>query len=411
LKDENQWLDAVVKMVPQSISACLSIKGNNQTDSNEYVWPHGELLDPELKEFSEFAFKQGSVTSTVNPEGIACVCVPIKKVNQSDTLGFLCVKARSSDPSAKSLISLLEWSAIWVYWLIEKSKDASPQKLSEQPVDKAVEQTWPKKRLAKWAVALAALCLLFIPVEYRISLDANIRGAIEAPVVAPFDSFIEKALVKPGDKVRLHQPLATLDSRQLQLQLEKLQGEVQEKEKLYRRALAEGERGEVEVLKAKLIKARAQISLARHQLENTVLVAGMPGLVVEGDHRYSIGTSVDKGERLFLITPESGRKVVLEIPETDYRFIQSGQSAELKLTSIPDRSFLIHLASPSPTYVERGNRLVYLVEAEIEDAEKLSLQPGMQGIAKVSVGEASLGWSIFHHFIDWLRLTAWTYKP
>ncbi|EAR61564.1 efflux RND transporter periplasmic adaptor subunit [Neptuniibacter caesariensis] len=414
MKEEFQWLDAVAKMIPQSISAILYIQDKEQLDSySEFVWPDSRAVDDELADFSSFALNKNSITSTVSPEGVACVCVPIRKTREHEIQGYICVKAHSSDPSAKPLINLLEWSSVWLAWLIDKPKATASSEDYNSDVAELSEKHKPSTvSWLRWGgAALVLICLLFIPIEYRVSLDASIRGAIEAPVVAPFDGFIETALVKPGDSVELDQPLATLDDRKLQLKLDNLQGEIQEKQKQYRRALVDGERGEAEVLKAKLQKANAQFALAQHQLDNSVLLAGMSGVIVEGDLRYSIGAAVDKGERIFLIVPETGHKVVLEIPETDYRFIKQGQRAELKLASIPDRAFEVALSAPSPTYIAKDNRLVYLVDAQLKEADLLALQPGMQGIAKVDVGTATLGWSIFHHFIDWLRLTFWNYKP
>lgn len=414
MKEEFLWLDAVAKMIPQTISAILYVQGEDRIDSfSEFVWPDSRAMDEELEEFSSFALKKNSITSSVSPEGVSCVCVPIRKTREHEIKGYICVKAQSSDLSSKPLVNLLEWSSVWLAWLIDKPKAATFAKDDKSEVAKLSEKHNPSK--APWlrwgGAALVLICLLFIPIDYRLSLDASIRGAIEAPVVAPFDGFIETALVKPGDSVELDQPLATLDDRKLQLKRDNLQGEIQEKQKQYRRALVDGERGEAEVLKAKLQKANAQLALAQNHLDNSVLLAGMTGVIVEGDLRYSIGAAVDKGERIFLIVPKTGHKVVLEIPETDYRFIKQGQRAELKLASIPDRAFEVTLSAPSPTYIDKNNRLVYLVDAQLKEADLLALQPGMQGVAKVDVGTATLGWSVFHHFIDWLRLTFWTYKP
>jgi hypothetical protein len=37
------------------------------------------------------------------------------------------------------------------------------------------------------------------------------------------------------------------------------------------------------------------------------------------------------------------------------------------------------------------------------------LRPGMEGIAKVDTGRRKLFWIWTHKFVDWLRLTLWTW--
>ena len=54
---------------------------------------------------------------------------------------------------------------------------------------------------------------------------------------------------------------------------------------------------------------------------------------------------------------------------------------------------------------------VFAVEAAIDGPAVAALRPGMQGIAKVVVGQRSLLWIWTHGLVDWLRLTLWSWTP
>mgnify|MGYP000629813086 CR=1 FL=1 len=52
----------------------------------------------------------------------------------------------------------------------------------------------------------------------------------------------------------------------------------------------------------------------------------------------------------------------------------------------------------------------FRVEAELVDALP-GLRPGMQGVAKVSVGERRRWWIWTHALSDWLSLQLWRWQP
>jgi hypothetical protein len=60
--------------------------------------------------------------------------------------------------------------------------------------------------------------------------------------------------------------------------------------------------------------------------------------------------------------------------------------------------------------VEEPGEPVFRVEAELVD-EAPALRPGMEGIAKVTVGERRRWWIWTHALTDWLRLQLWRWLP
>ena len=52
-------------------------------------------------------------------------------------------------------------------------------------------------------------------------------------------------------------------------------------------------------------------------------------------------------------------------------------------------------------------RNVFEVEASVQPGNT-TLRPGLEGVARLSVGRQPLAWTWTHRLVDWLRLQAWT---
>ena len=55
-------------------------------------------------------------------------------------------------------------------------------------------------------------------------------------------------------------------------------------------------------------------------------------------------------------------------------------------------------------------RNFFRVEARLEGPTP-ALRPGMEGVAKIEVGERRLIWIWTHSLVDWLRLWIWNWLP
>jgi transcriptional regulator with GAF, ATPase, and Fis domain len=71
------------------------------------------------------------------------------------------------------------------------------------------------------AIAGVLLFLAFAMGQYRINADAKLEGTIQRVVVVPFDGYLADAPVRAGDIVVQGQVLASLDDRDLKLELAK----------------------------------------------------------------------------------------------------------------------------------------------------------------------------------------------
>ena len=178
----------------------------------------------------------------------------------------------------------------------------------------------------------------------------------------------------------------------------------------YNRALAERARADINIIKAQIDQAAAQIALLDEQIARTKLTAPFDGLVISGDLSQSIGAAVQRGEELFEIAPLQSYRVILEVEETDIANIQIGQTGNLVVSALPNELFAYSVDRITPVSESEEGRTFFRVEAYLDMASH-RLRPGMGGIAKTQVERRHLAWIWTHQLLDWLRLKLWAWLP
>lgn len=265
---------------------------------------------------------------------------------------------------------------------------------------------WVRKGIAAALVAVAAF-LLATPSTHWVKADVSIEPEQKRSIVAPMQGFVEHSLLRAGDEVQAGEELGRLDRRELELERQKLNSELQQSKREYRGALASHDRGQTAVFKARADQARAKLALIAEQIKRTSLVSPIEGYVVSGDLSQLIGTPVNRGDTLFEIAPLQAYRVVLQLDERDAGFIVEGLHGSLVLNGSPGEELPMRVRRLTPVAESHGGRNFFRVEAELVDTHA-NLRPGMTGVARVDAGEASLGWILTHRLVNWLKLTFWT---
>lgn len=269
----------------------------------------------------------------------------------------------------------------------------------------------PGLKLAGVLAALAVLVIGFWQVDYRVAARTVVEGSTQIAAAVPFDGFVAEGLVRAGDTVRKGQPLARLDDRDLKLERSKWAAEREQLQRRYQVAQAQGDRAAMGVLAAQVNQAEAQLTLAEERLARTTLVAPFDGVVVSGDLSQQIGSPAQAGQTLFEVAPLQGFRVMMQVDDRDIAPLALGQAGELVLSGLPDRKLPVSVRRITPVSTQQDGHNVFAVEAAIEGPAVAALRPGMQGIAKVVVGQRSLLWIWTHGLVDWLRLTLWSWTP
>jgi len=290
-------------------------------------------------------------------------------------------------------------------WLLTKGLDS---------LSKQATRVFGKGHLVlKTVVALLACLIAFLSIangQHRVAATAVLEGTVERVAVAPEDGYVATAEVRPGDVVKKGQELATLDSKDLELEHVKWTSQREQLAKEYREALAKFERAQVSILRARIEQSDAQIALLNEQLARTQILAPFDGVIVSGDLTRTLGSPVERGQVLYKIAPLNDYRVVLEVDERDFSDVALGQSGYLALAAAPNERLEIIVNKVTPVSTAEDGSNFFKVEASLADPLE-HLRPGMQGVGKVEVGERKLIWIWTHRIVDWLRLWVWAWWP
>ena len=264
-------------------------------------------------------------------------------------------------------------------------------------------------RLGVAALVAAAIGALFIPVGYRVSAPARLEGAVQRVLVAPVDGFLRQVNARPGDRVAAEQVLVELAEQDLKLEQRKWESELAQHDNAQRVALARSDRGQYMMDLAKAEGARAQLALIHEQLARSRIRAPFDGVVIKGDLTQSLGAPVQRGEVLLTIAPADRFRLIVEVDERDVGDLRVGMNGALALAALPDQALAFRVARVTPVSSPRDGRNFFEVEGALEGLPA-TVQPGLQGVAKILAGERSLAWIWTHRFTDWLRLALWSWR-
>ncbi|HNB47064.1 MAG TPA: HlyD family efflux transporter periplasmic adaptor subunit, partial [Burkholderiaceae bacterium] len=271
----------------------------------------------------------------------------------------------------------------------------------------------PGDPLPKLAAGVALLLLAgatLIPLPHRVGAPAHVEGAVQRVVAAPFDGFLLRSAVRPGDRVKAGDVVAELADQDLKLEARKWEGALAQHENGVAAALARDDRAQFVVSRGKADEARAQLELVRQQLARTRLVAPIDGVVIQGDLSQSLGAPVQRGDALLTLAPPGQHRLVIEVDERDIAAVKPGQTGWLALASLPTDALPLRVERVTPVALPRDGRNSFEVEAVLTEGAA-ALRPGLQGVAKIVVGERALAWLATHRLVDGLRLAGWTWLP
>jgi len=267
------------------------------------------------------------------------------------------------------------------------------------------QHTWTK------LLAICALCAMFFIVlakgPYRIEASFVLESEQRQVVCAPFDGFIESAGLEVGDVVKAGETvLATVDTAELSLRKAEAQAERETYAKQVSAAMRDGKTAEAQIARAYVAKIDAQIELVDYYLQCARITTPISGTIINGDLKRHIGAPVKTGDVLFELTPLTSLRAELMVPEEDIPEIVTGQRGRLATVSYPGRKieFTIEQINPIAQVVDQKN--VFRVRCRLEDTPSW-LRPGMEGVAKVSIGKRSYSWIWTRKIVRWIRMKLW----
>ena len=288
-------------------------------------------------------------------------------------------------------------------------------------------------------VALIAAAICFIPLPQRVWCPAELRPRGEETVYVTVDGRLEDILVEANDRVAKGDELATFSNIDLELQIAELEGQ----ESGYRSRLASLERErftdsaagmEIRTVEESLKSVEEQLAKKLKYQKELVLKAPRSGLVLPAETvdekpdpsgrlagwsgsalaKKNIGATFAEGTVLCMVGDPDHFEAVMVVDQSEVEFVQSGQRVDLKLDAFPFETFQGAVNEIAETHIEVGSERLsvkaggavptttdemgrevpistsYEVLMQVDDAENV-LTPGMRGMARIEVGNRTVG--------------------
>jgi multidrug resistance efflux pump/GAF domain-containing protein len=267
------------------------------------------------------------------------------------------------------------------------------------------EHTWLK--VGSISGAFLLLFLFLFPWPYRVKGDFFLQSQTVVTVPAPFDSFVQQVMARPGDQVTLDQPLIELDRKDMRLD----EAEARASQQRYQSeaSVAEGDEklANVYVAQAQAAQASAQLEQVRHKLQRATLRSPFDGFVLEGDQSQRVGSPLQKGDVLLRIGKLDAMAIRIKIPEESIQDVQVGATGRLTFASRPGETFTFRVTTLEPTAQPTKEGNMFVVRAEASQAGATWWRPGMSGLARIEAGTKPPIWLLTHRLLDFLRLKYW----
>jgi multidrug efflux pump subunit AcrA (membrane-fusion protein) len=278
-------------------------------------------------------------------------------------------------------------------------------------------------KLITAAVIGIALFITFFKPMYHVSAPFQFVAAEKRTISSPYEGFLDKVSVKPGERFKKGQVLAELRTDDLKAKLAKATADYNGYNVTYLQNLADRSDPNAKS-KALYAQRQAEGALAdmkyyQFQINQSKLVAPFDGVVLKGDLDDKIGSPVKNGDPLMEIEAVGQKlKAELAVPERDIHFIREmptvaadqkdtdGWSGKLATNSLPERDIKFKIERIVPLGDAKDAENTFKVYAVLDEQPEF-IRPGMAGEARIDAGHQRLVWIWTHRLVDFLRLKLW----
>ena len=132
----------------------------------------------------------------------------------------------------------------------------------------------------------------------------------------------------------------------------------------------------------------------------------MEGRSVHGDWEAGGTGMVQRGEPVFQCADRSGWMLEREAPEWAVPEMSQGLVGRFACHARPEQPSSMVVGRCRPISEVRDGRNIYVVEAGFESTASW-IRPGMEGVARINLGERRVWWVASFRVIDYLRLHFW----
>jgi len=175
---------------------------------------------------------------------------------------------------------------------------------------------------------------------------------------------------------------------------------------------------EVEALEAERRRLRALLTDFQRQVELTTLRAGIAGRVATPHVEQKEGQYLKKGDIFATVERDQAIRVEIQVPESDWSYVQVGAKVRVTPWAYPHEIFPGRVIEVSPiaavpvgstaTTVTNENSVRVVAELPNPDAR---LKGKLTGYAKIQAGWRPVGWVFTHVLVRWFQVQVWYWIP
>jgi len=264
--------------------------------------------------------------------------------------------------------------------------------------------TGPKRKRNVFRLAvfggIAAAILLF-PWMDEIEGNCSLVPEHHVAVVPEVPGRMEKIFVREGSKVAKGDPVAQLDKRRIETELEQNGAEIRRLNAEAEKARGAGDEASAQVAQLQALAAEKQGKKLQTDLEATTLRSPIDGVVLTKDVEKHSGEFVQAGQAFAEVAALDQWDVRVEVPERDIGkiekrlareplkvgFILYSESAERLYAQIERLGQISAAAEPRDT---ENVFLVTLEDIQLPERLQPSMRPGLSGRASIELGRKPL---------------------
>ena len=295
-----------------------------------------------------------------------------------------------------------------------------------------------------WGLTLGVMALLLFgflyPAEFRVRCEGYLQPQEMHHIFVRKDGMVTDVLVKEGESVKRGDPMVRLQNRELELEMARLKGDLNEKLQakkslIYSRldyqgnsAARKGERTYVAMsqqtmmIENQIEAIQRNLNLKKQQLEDLVVRAPFDGQVMGWNvDRKFMNRPLEEGTRLFTVANNDQKRILeLKVPDQRSGYVASAWrknrdddeklKVEFSIASFPDQRFSGEVIHVNPG-LEQDSDLGYVMPLEARPSSELptDLRSGIPVVAKIICGRRSYIYCKTYEFRDWMHRTVFEY--
>ena len=315
--------------------------------------------------------------------------------------------------------------------------DRLPLRWFVRPLGKlthAVAGHLPLTILAVAAAVTAVVALVKVPADFNIEAPGTLQPVVRRDVFAPRSGIVDEVLVQHNASVAAGQPLVRMRDPALELELKRVDGEMETAQKQldavrstktnravkdptpidsYRLSAEERE------LEQKLTNSRHERELLQHERDQLVVTSPIAGRVLTWDVGHQLlARPVERGEVLVTVADLSADwQLELDVPDDRIGYVLAAQnetkpdlpvrfrlSSEERAEHVGKIAEVCQTANVAPDKTSRPKpTIVTKVSFDTPELMKAvggEMRPGVSARAQIACGRRPLGYVWFHDIWD-----------